>query len=164
MATTTELDTLSEESYKDSTLIMQLLRDNLVSPSITTSARVACANRTSRLSGLPLMPRLLQRRPTRPPRLLPRLQRRRPQSLLLRLRSPRPRSKARALPFFYRDRFGLQWLIPPEESSECGFGELNSNETWFTQHKYTKTEGSFFSSSKDRANGHFGASLKTALI
>lgn len=25
----TELDTLSEESYKDSTLIMQLLRDNL---------------------------------------------------------------------------------------------------------------------------------------
>jgi 14-3-3 protein epsilon len=29
----TELDTLSEESYKDSTLIMQLLRDNLVRPS-----------------------------------------------------------------------------------------------------------------------------------
>lgn len=29
---TTELDTLSEESYKDSTLIMQLLRDNLVGP------------------------------------------------------------------------------------------------------------------------------------
>jgi hypothetical protein len=28
---TAELDTLSEESYKDSTLIMQLLRDNLVS-------------------------------------------------------------------------------------------------------------------------------------
>jgi hypothetical protein len=28
-----ELDTLSEESYKDSTLIMQLLRDNLVSSS-----------------------------------------------------------------------------------------------------------------------------------
>lgn len=28
-----ELDTLSEESYKDSTLIMQLLRDNLVCPS-----------------------------------------------------------------------------------------------------------------------------------
>lgn len=27
--TNTELDTLSEESYKDSTLIMQLLRDNL---------------------------------------------------------------------------------------------------------------------------------------
>jgi hypothetical protein len=25
-----ELDTLSEDSYKDSTLIMQLLRDNLV--------------------------------------------------------------------------------------------------------------------------------------
>lgn len=28
--TFSELDTLSEESYKDSTLIMQLLRDNLV--------------------------------------------------------------------------------------------------------------------------------------
>lgn len=32
MKPTTELDTLSEESYKDSTLIMQLLRDNLVGP------------------------------------------------------------------------------------------------------------------------------------
>ena len=32
-----ELDTLSEESYKDSTLIMQLLRDNLVSASTLTS-------------------------------------------------------------------------------------------------------------------------------
>lgn len=30
----TELDTLSEESYKDSTLIMQLLRDNLVRTTI----------------------------------------------------------------------------------------------------------------------------------
>jgi 14-3-3 protein epsilon len=30
-----ELDTLSEESYKDSTLIMQLLRDNLVSLKLT---------------------------------------------------------------------------------------------------------------------------------
>jgi 14-3-3 protein epsilon len=33
----TELDTLSEESYKDSTLIMQLLRDNLVSFEIAPS-------------------------------------------------------------------------------------------------------------------------------
>jgi 14-3-3 protein epsilon len=30
LTSSTELDTLSEESYKDSTLIMQLLRDNLV--------------------------------------------------------------------------------------------------------------------------------------
>ena len=30
LITFAELDTLSEESYKDSTLIMQLLRDNLV--------------------------------------------------------------------------------------------------------------------------------------
>jgi hypothetical protein len=35
ISTITELDTLSEESYKDSTLIMQLLRDNLVSTSAT---------------------------------------------------------------------------------------------------------------------------------
>lgn len=39
-----ELDTLSEESYKDSTLIMQLLRDNLVlipaSPSHGESSRL----------------------------------------------------------------------------------------------------------------------------
>lgn len=34
MLVLTELDTLSEESYKDSTLIMQLLRDNLVSKSL----------------------------------------------------------------------------------------------------------------------------------
>jgi 14-3-3 protein epsilon len=31
-----ELDTLSEESYKDSTLIMQLLRDNLVSRALSS--------------------------------------------------------------------------------------------------------------------------------
>ncbi len=30
LTSSAELDTLSEESYKDSTLIMQLLRDNLV--------------------------------------------------------------------------------------------------------------------------------------
>lgn len=36
-----ELDTLSEESYKDSTLIMQLLRDNLVSA--LTFALGACS-------------------------------------------------------------------------------------------------------------------------
>jgi 14-3-3 protein epsilon len=32
-----ELDTLSEESYKDSTLIMQLLRDNLASSAFSTN-------------------------------------------------------------------------------------------------------------------------------
>src|SRR6201996_6360234 len=35
-----ELDTLSEESYKDSTLIMQLLRDNLVSSATFSSAKM----------------------------------------------------------------------------------------------------------------------------
>ena len=34
-----ELDTLSEESYKDSTLIMQLLRDNLT---LWTSDMIEC--------------------------------------------------------------------------------------------------------------------------
>lgn len=34
---------------------------------------------------------------------------------------------------------------PPEESLECGFGELNSNEAWFTQHAtYTKKGRLFF--------------------
>lgn len=41
-----ELDTLSEESYKDSTLIMQLLRDNLVtladSPRFRTISNLIC--------------------------------------------------------------------------------------------------------------------------
>jgi len=36
-----ELDTLSEESYKDSTLIMQLLRDNLVSRCPQRQSKVA---------------------------------------------------------------------------------------------------------------------------
>lgn len=38
----TELDTLSEESYKDSTLIMQLLRDNLVGNSFFCSVSLSC--------------------------------------------------------------------------------------------------------------------------
>lgn len=38
LTTIIELDTLSEESYKDSTLIMQLLRDNLVRLSILPTA------------------------------------------------------------------------------------------------------------------------------
>lgn len=37
-----ELDTLSEESYKDSTLIMQLLRDNLVCFSAKRQPIVTC--------------------------------------------------------------------------------------------------------------------------
>lgn len=39
-----ELDTLSEESYKDSTLIMQLLRDNLVRslPAINLPSLISC--------------------------------------------------------------------------------------------------------------------------
>ena len=39
-----ELDTLSEESYKDSTLIMQLLRDNLVSIMCRCSSFLADQN------------------------------------------------------------------------------------------------------------------------
>jgi hypothetical protein len=55
-----ELDTLSEESYKDSTLIMQLLRDNLVRGLPSHERDVA--NRICR----PFGPRL---RPSLPPRL-----------------------------------------------------------------------------------------------
>ena len=49
-----ELDTLSEESYKDSTLIMQLLRDNLVRHMIrpvsrSPRRRIANANFTDPL-------------------------------------------------------------------------------------------------------------------
>ena len=53
----TELDTLSEESYKDSTLIMQLLRDNLVSLILLSISHHA--NIFHRPSGLPPRPRLL---------------------------------------------------------------------------------------------------------
>lgn len=89
---TAELDTLSEESYKDSTLIMQLLRDNLVSSRLTMVWMCLANLFTRRLSG----PR---RRPSRQPSNLPPL--RRPirlslqQRLQLRLqRSPRLPSKS----------------------------------------------------------------------
>ena len=67
-----ELDTLSEESYKDSTLIMQLLRDNLVGQK-TTPHCVHIAD-VFRLSGLPPRPsplpmHLLLSLPPRHPRL-----------------------------------------------------------------------------------------------
>jgi hypothetical protein len=61
-----ELDTLSEESYKDSTLIMQLLRDNLVCNCPSTfmiNTNIFC-----RLSGLHPRPSHLQRSPPRPRR------------------------------------------------------------------------------------------------
>lgn len=44
-----ELDTLSEESYKDSTLIMQLLRDNLT---LWTSDMQGDGKRAVRTAGL----------------------------------------------------------------------------------------------------------------
>ena len=83
-----ELDTLSEESYKDSTLIMQLLRDNLVSanslppswprsdssrlcglpPKQTRKARLKAAPHQPNLKKalLPKPPRPLLRSPKRP--------------------------------------------------------------------------------------------------
>ena len=67
-----ELDTLSEESYKDSTLIMQLLRDNLVS--YHASSTINRANRC-RLYGRLLKQNLLARpRQLLPPRLRPKKQ------------------------------------------------------------------------------------------
>ena len=44
-----ELDTLGEESYKDSTLIMQLLRDNLTL--WTSDMQARCGMRSSRAVG-----------------------------------------------------------------------------------------------------------------
>lgn len=76
-----ELDTLSEESYKDSTLIMQLLRDNLVCPRSSLPflpghlppsidrERLTMVDRPSgRLLKPSLRPLKLQRRPHQPPR------------------------------------------------------------------------------------------------
>ena len=54
--TCTELDTLSEESYKDSTLIMQLLRDNLVSRYSILYGTVKYPTNSSRPSGHPPKP------------------------------------------------------------------------------------------------------------
>jgi 14-3-3 protein len=104
-----ELDTLSEESYKDSTLIMQLLRDNLV--------------RTKDLSDLLFYVKhafsdfLFQHRPCghlQKPRLLPRpplLRPRRPQLMRLPpLRRPRLLSN-RFIMFLARSRWkGLHGL------------------------------------------------------
>ena len=116
----TELDTLSEESYKDSTLIMQLLRDNLVSHVYLPCSR-SCTDRIFRLSG-PL-PRL--RRPLLRVRLTPRRRRRRPRRL-----RRRPRLPSKMLNFLCRDRFTL--VDPPEElvSMECGT-ENSKDSAWF---------------------------------
>ena len=87
-----ELDTLSEESYKDSTLIMQLLRDNLTLVRIMDysfanhSGRVTCRTPRSR----PRVPLPLPR-----PRV-PRLRRRPP-----RRRARRPLKSAPALTFYF---------------------------------------------------------------
>lgn len=130
----TELDTLSEESYKDSTLIMQLLRDNLVCTTLPSLAGFYVLT-WSRPSGLLPTPRPRPLHRTPPPRPPPRRPRRtRPQSLLP--RSPRLPSKgdARVLPFLYRDRTGLPWLIPPRGVVGVWFSKKSTaNEAWFTQ-------------------------------
>ena len=87
-----ELDTLSEESYKDSTLIMQLLRDNLTLVRIMDyyfanhSGRVTCRTPRSR----PRVPLPLPRA------RVPRLRRRPP-----RRRARRPLKSAPALTFYF---------------------------------------------------------------
>ena len=106
-----ELDTLSEESYKDSTLIMQLLRDNLVCGPVT----VACLLLT--VDG-----RLFGPRPRPSPRLLPsprptptrprRMPRRR-----RRLRSPRPSKRCRTFSWCrYCER---PWLLGRTRRKRC---------------------------------------------
>jgi hypothetical protein len=97
---TAELDTLSEESYKDSTLIMQLLRDNLVRIPHPRTALKDLLTRSLRPSG----PR--PRPSPRPRRARPRPLSRRSRSRRRRLRrSPRP-SKRRHVP-------GLLIVITP---------------------------------------------------
>lgn len=77
-----ELDTLSEESYKDSTLIMQLLRDNLVSDNVDLTACTTCVLTIHDRPSGP-RPRL-----TRPPTLPPQSPRTTPPST-----TPRPKSR-----------------------------------------------------------------------
>ena len=97
---TAELDTLSEESYKDSTLIMQLLRDNLVRAlCIWGLCMMHVLTFACRPSGLRPRPSPLPLRPTPTLPLLRSRSRRR-----LR-RSPRP-SKRRPVP-------GLLIVITP---------------------------------------------------
>lgn len=85
----TELDTLSEESYKDSTLIMQLLRDNLVGRFFAPVVLSSTNMNSPRLSG---PPRRLSPLPLRPPLLLRRSPR------LLHLRKPRLRLNRCSVP------------------------------------------------------------------
>jgi hypothetical protein len=60
-----ELDTLGEESYKDSTLIMQLLRDNLTL--WTSDMQVgACCPSFAISASLPLLARMLEHTPEAP--------------------------------------------------------------------------------------------------
>lgn len=58
-----ELDTLSEESYKDSTLIMQLLRDNLTLWTSDMQGDGKRASRTTELESSPRRRKLFTRRP-----------------------------------------------------------------------------------------------------
>ena len=89
-----ELDTLSEESYKDSTLIMQLLRDNLVSR-VTGQRCQLNANTYARPSGrqakLSPKPRVVLLQPSlkQPQRLLPPRRRRLPIKRRLEIRQLR---------------------------------------------------------------------------
>jgi 14-3-3 protein epsilon len=77
VANESELDTLSEESYKDSTLIMQLLRDNLVRRSYCNEPKLTprpSGRRTRPTPPAMLLPRRMSPppRPLRPPPQLPR--------------------------------------------------------------------------------------------
>ena len=90
-----ELDTLSEESYKDSTLIMQLLRDNLVSANHHLQFPKTITDFTSRHCGLPpkpshkVRPKVVARQPS-PKMLNP------PSPLPLPPQSPKRRPRSRS--------------------------------------------------------------------
>lgn len=110
-----ELDTLSEESYKDSTLIMQLLRDNLVST--VRLLALICLLTPTRLFGL-------HPRPTHQAvvSLVPR--QRKPKKLVTSLLLPLPQS-LRRLP----SRFSFLSLIIPEvTAAKLGAREIRRAE------------------------------------
>jgi hypothetical protein len=106
-----ELDTLSEESYKDSTLIMQLLRDNLVSLGLSTLLQPgAITNAAHRLSGLPPRPSPRTRPPPHRPRPRPS-----PRTPPTRLPAPRtsPPSRCTHTPFTHQSKRVTMAAAPP---------------------------------------------------
>jgi hypothetical protein len=120
----TELDTLSEESYKDSTLIMQLLRDNLVSFASHLSCNHKQLLTQFRLSGLPPKPSLRTSPPPHRPRPRPR-----PRTPPTRLPAPTtsPPSRCTHTPFTQQTKRVTMAAAPPVVGKR-GFARDHSGE------------------------------------